>query len=147
MQNSLGRYKLFHRLNDDECAMIERSGDWVRVRKGQTIIAEQRPNQSVFIVIEGRVDVRISDSVGTNIDLASHGAGMMIGEYSFIDGLPAAASVAPSTDAVLFAIRHEKLNEILETHDRIGRIVYRNLLGIWVERLRASNAELDLFNA
>lgn len=127
--------------------MIERSGDWVRVRKGQTIIAEQRPNQSVYIVIEGSVNVRISDSAGTNIDLASHGAGMTIGEYSFIDGLPAAASVVPSTDAILFAIQHDKLNEILETHDRIGRIVYRNLLGILVERLRASNAELDLFNA
>jgi len=147
MQNKLGRYRLFHRLNDEECALIERSGEWVRVRKDQTIIAEQKTNQAVFIVMEGAVDIRIFDSVGTSIELASQGPGMMIGEYSFIDGLPAAASAVPSRDSVLFMIKHDKLNEILESHDRIGRIVYRNLLGILVERLRASNAELDLFNA
>jgi len=147
MQKNLRRYPLFDRLSDDECALIEDAGEWVRARQGQTIIAEQRLNQAVYVVSEGTVDVRISDSVGTNIDLASHGEGMMIGEYSFIDGLPAAASVVAASDVLLFKIKHEMLNEILETHDRIGRIIYRNLLGVLVKRLRASNAELDLFNA
>lgn len=147
MQNTLGRFKLFQRLNEDECALIERGGEWVRARQGQTIIVEHRTNKAFYIVIEGSVDVRLSDSMGTDIQLASHGPGMMIGEYSFVDGLPAAASAVPATDSVLFMIRHEKLNEILESHDRIGRIVYRNLLGMLVERLRAANAELDLFNA
>lgn len=147
MQSSLGRYKPFEKLSDQECALIEQSGEWVRARRGQTIIAEQKSNKAVYIVAEGSVDVRLCDSLGTNIELASHGPGMMIGEYSFIDGLPAAASAVTATDAVLFRISHDKLNEILETHDRIGRIVYRNLLGILVGRLRAVNAELDLFNA
>jgi CRP-like cAMP-binding protein len=147
MQNTLGRFKLFHRLSEQECALIEGGGEWVRVRQGQTIIAEQRANKVFYIVIEGSVDVRLSDSVGSSIELASHGPGMMIGEYSFIDGLPAAASAVPATDSVLFMIRHEKLHEILENNDRIGRIVYKNLLGMLVERLRAANAELDLFNA
>lgn len=147
MQNTIGGYKLFHRLSDEECALIERNGEWVRARKGQTIIAEQRINKAFFIVVDGSVDVRILDSMGTNIDLASHGPGMMIGEYSFIDGLPAAASAVAATDAGLFVISHVKLRHILESHDRIGRIVYRNLLGMLVERLREANAELDLFNA
>jgi CRP-like cAMP-binding protein len=147
MQNTLGRFKLFHRLSEQECALIEAGGEWVRARTGETIIAEQRANKAFYIVIEGAVDVRLSDSVGSSIELASHGPGMMIGEYSFLDGLPAAASVVPATESVLFMISHDKLNDILENHDRIGRIVYRNLLGILVDRLRATNAELDLFNA
>lgn len=147
MQNTLGRFKLFHRLNEQECALIERGGEWVRAKRGQTIIAEHHTNKAFYIVIEGSVDVRLSDSVGSSIELASHGPGMMIGEYSFIDGLPAAASAVPGTDSVLFMIRHEKLHEILENNDRIGRIVYRNLLGMLVERLRAANAELDLFSS
>lgn len=145
MQNTLGRFSLFHRLSEQECALIEHGGEWVHVQKGQTIITEQQANRAFYIVIEGSVDVRISDSVGSNIELASHGPGMMIGEYSFVDGLPAAASAVSATDSVLFMIRHDRLDEILESHDRIGRIVYRNLLGMLVERLRATNAELDLF--
>jgi CRP-like cAMP-binding protein len=145
MQNNLGKFKPFERLMDEECALIERSGEWVRARKGQIIIAEQKSNKAFYIVAEGSVNVRLVDSSGTNIELASHGPGMMIGEYSFVDGLPAAASAVTATEAVLFRITHQKLNEILEKHDRIGRIVYRNLLGILVERLRATNAELDLF--
>lgn len=147
MQNTLGRFKLFHRLNEHECALIESGGEWVRAREGQIIIAEQRSNKAFYIVMEGAVDVKLSDSMGTNIELASHGPGMMIGEYSFVDGLPAAASVTAAADSVLFMIPHDKLNEILESNDRIGRIVYRNLLGLLVERLRAANAELDLFKA
>lgn len=147
MQNKLGRLRLFHRLDERECSLIEERGEWLRARKGQTIIAEQRVNSALYIVISGSVDVRILDSMGTNIELASNGPGMMIGEYSFIDGLPAAASAVTASDAVLFKVRHEGLNEILESHDRIGRIVYRNLLGILVDRLRETNAELDLFNA
>jgi len=147
MQSKLERYKLFHRLSQTECALIERQGEWVRARQGQTLIVERRPNEAVYIVDQGRVDVRLSDSVGTTIDLASLGPGMMVGEYSLIDSLPAAASAVAASDAILFRIRHAKLNELLEANDRAGRIVYRNLLGILVERLRAANAELDLFNA
>lgn len=147
MQNTLGRFKLFHGLNEQECALVEQNGEWVRVRGGQTVITEQEANSALYIVIEGAVDVRLSDSVGSTIELASHGPGMMIGEYSYIDGLPAAASAVPTVDSVLFRIRHDKLSGILEEHDRIGRIVYRNLLGILVERLREANAELDLFKA
>lgn len=147
MQNSLGQYKPFERLSDEECALIERSGEWVRARRGQIIIAEQKANRAVYLVVEGSVNVRLSDSAGTSIELASHGPGMLIGEYSFIDGLPAAASAVTTTEAVLFRITHDRLNEILESHDRIGRVVYRNLLGILVGRLRAVNAELDLFGA
>lgn len=147
MQSSLGQFRPFARLSDAECELIEQSGEWVRARRGQVIIAEQKSNKAFYIVVEGSVDVRLSDSAGTNINLASHGPGMMIGEYSFIDGLPAAASAVTATEAVLFRITHDKLNGILESRDRIGRIFYRNLLGILIERLRESNAELDLFNA
>ncbi|MFZ0487259.1 MAG: cyclic nucleotide-binding domain-containing protein, partial [Arenicellales bacterium] len=111
MQNTLGRFKLFHRLSEQECALIEAGGEWVRARTGETIIAEQRANKAFYIVIEGAVDVRLSDSVGSSIELASHGPGMMIGEYSFLDGLPAAASVVPATESVLFMISHDKLND------------------------------------
>lgn len=61
--------------------------------------------------------------------------------------LPAAASAVTITESLFFIIHHDKLNGILEKHDRIGRIVYKNLLAVLVERLRASNAELDLFRA
>lgn len=147
MQNNLGKYQPFERLSDEECALIEQNGEWVKARKGQIVIAEQKTNRAFYIVAEGSVNVRISDFTGANIELASHGPGMMIGEYSFIDGLPAAASAVTATEAVLFRITHQKFNEILENHDRIGRIFYRNLLGILVGRLRAANAELDLFGA
>lgn len=145
--SSLADNRLFHRLNEHECALIEHAGQWVQARKGQAIIAEREVNRALYLVMEGSVDVRISDSMGTSMDLATHGPGMMIGEYSFIDGLPAAASAVATSDSVLFMINHERLNAMLEKYDRIGRIVYRNLLAVLVERLRASNAELDLFCA
>lgn len=67
------------------------------------------------------------------------------GEYTFIDHQPASASIRTRADAVLYRIEHDRLHAMLSTHADIGCIVYRNLLKILVKRLRASNAELDLF--
>jgi len=145
MTSLIAHLRPFQRLNDEECALVEDAGNWVRVPGGRQFITEQQCNDAMYVVARGSVNVRFSDSIGTSLDLAAQGPGMVIGEYSFVDGQPAAASAVAAEDSVLFMIGHRRLEEILEQNDRIGRIVYRNLLRMLVERLRAVNAELDLF--
>lgn len=145
MSRTLTSFDLFQGLTEEDCQLIENNGKWILAQQGQMIIAEHQSNDSLFLIAEGAVDVRLTDHMNYEIVLARHGVGMMIGEYSLVDGLPAAASAVPSADSVLFAIPHEKLNQIFAQNDRIGRIVYKNLLKILVRRLRDANAELDLF--
>ena len=73
------------------------------------------------------------------------GPGLCFGEYALVDQQPASATIRALTDVEVFCIRFEALHAFLDSHTIVASIIYQNLLHILVQRLRASNAELDLF--
>ena len=124
------------------------SGEVIRIASGKEIIREGQHVDSLYVLLTGEVLVFLpeSDTRPTRVDLITKIMHDCFGEYSFIDNKPASASIETLTDCVVYTISHETFRDFLDKHKKTGSIVYRNLLTVLVERLRADNAELDLFS-
>lgn len=127
--------------------MIFYRGSVIQIDDGDIIITEGRANTALYVVLSGELEVNLPDQLDrvSGISLAARRAGDCVGEYSFLDHRPASASVSANQPTELFKIAHNTFEELLDTHSDLARRIYRNLLVSLVDRLRASNAELDLF--
>ncbi len=75
--------------------------------------------------------------------LTTLGEGDCVGEYGFIDGRPASATVRVVETSQVFAITVQLFKKLLDEDADFERLVYRNLLNTLVDRLRTSNVIID----
>ncbi len=139
--------RLIQGLSRKQAELLFAAGAVSILPSGSIVLNEGDVVDKLYVLLSGKVQVflpqdhgRVSD-VKLNV-LVEHDC---FGEYAFIDEQPASASIVTLCDVEMYEIGHDELQSMLGTHTDIGCVVYRNLLRVLVERLRASNAELDLF--
>lgn len=138
---------LFRRLPDTLREGLYDSGVVSEIPPGASIVREGFSMENLYIVLSGTVEVVLpgkSEGV-SDVKLDELGPGDCFGEYTFIDRQAASASIRAVDQVSLYAIPFDTLQKFLNDHPIVAAIVYRNLIEILVARLRASNAELDLF--
>ncbi len=136
---------------DDLEALIAHS-QVINRPSGTTLIAEGQIGDALHILLSGQLDVSLlkanrgrNDNRFSDIHLNTLRPGDCFGEYSLIDAQPASASVIVSEAAEILVItRHAFQALIAASQDRLGKILYHNLLRILVRRLRKKDKELDL---
>jgi CRP-like cAMP-binding protein len=117
---------------------------------GELILSEGAPGDGLYIVLEGEIEVFLPERApggarrATRVRLNRLGAGRCLGEYSLIDDRPSSASAVALGPARLCFIRTAAFRRLVDGHDRVGRIVYGNLLRYLVGRLRGKDRELDI---
>ena len=142
----LMRNHLLKGLHADDLRLIEEAGKMIRVSPHETVIYEDRPNEYIYLVVSGSVNVILPDaSGGAGVPLANLKPGDCFGEYSFVDSQPPNTRVLAAEPTELFQLRHSVLEALLESNPSMGKTIYLNLLTHLVDRLRDSNAELDMF--
>jgi CRP-like cAMP-binding protein len=142
----LKRNHLLKGLHADDLRLIEEAGKMIRVSPHETVIYEDRPNEYIYLVVSGSVNVILPDASGsTGVPLANLKPGDCFGEYSFVDSQPPNTRVLAAEPTELFQLRHSVLEALLESNPAMGKTIYLNLLTHLVDRLRDSNAELDMF--
>ncbi len=142
----LARNHLLKGLQAGHLQLIEKSGKTIQVPPHETVIYEDRPNEYIYLIVSGSVNVILPDASGhTGVPLANLKPGDCFGEYSFVDHQPPNTRVLAAEPTELFQLRHSELEALLESNPVIGQMIYRNLLTHLVDRLRDSNAELEMF--
>lgn len=118
---------------------------------GTTIIAEGQTGDALHILLSGQLDVSLlkanrgrNDNRFSDIHLNTLRPGDCFGEYSLIDAQPASASVIVSEAAEILVITRHAFQTLIASQDRLGKIMYYNLLRILIRRLRKKDKELDL---
>jgi len=117
----------------------------------ELILSEGSPTDGLYIVLEGEVEVFLPERAASGalrpsrIRLGRLGPGRCLGEYGVIDDQPSSASVEALGPVKLCFLSKARFRQLLERHDRLGRIAYANLLRYLVSRLRGKNKELDIF--
>jgi CRP-like cAMP-binding protein len=141
------RDQIFYRLPDSLCQLLYEAGDVATVPRGTVIVNEGDRLHQLFILLSGRIEVFLprGERRVSEVKLTELGPGDCFGEYAFVDRQPASATIRANEDCEVYSIAHDTLKEFLDTHHSVASVIYRNLLRILVGRLRASNAELDLF--
>lgn len=137
-------------LSPAELDLIMGSCRLVDVPAGQTVLSEGRKGGGLYIILEGDIEFFLPDHSAagarrpSRVRLNVLGPGRCFGEYGVIDDQPSSASAQALTAARLCVLATSDLRRIVDENDRIGKIIYANLLRFLVSRLRAKDKELDL---
>ncbi|MEM7404038.1 MAG: cyclic nucleotide-binding domain-containing protein [Pseudomonadota bacterium] len=119
-------------LDDRDVDWLLSAGERRVVDPDTELVTLGKPIEYLYIVIDGRLEVRITkESV-----LATLGAGEIIGELSFLDSRPPNATVVSVERSAVLAVPAGKLERKLKTDTGFGYRFYRALGVMLTDRLR-----------
>jgi CRP-like cAMP-binding protein len=75
-----------------------------RAKTARTLLSAGAESDSVYIVLEGRVQVALFSSAGREVVLRDLGPGAMFGELAALDGRPRSASIIAIDDCTLASL-------------------------------------------
>ncbi|MFT5390696.1 MAG: CRP-like cAMP-binding protein [Gammaproteobacteria bacterium] len=133
----LHRLSLFKSTQFDDIEDVLIQASVLRVDAGRIVIAAGQPNKRLYIVIEGRLQVRL-DSLD-NPPVARISEGEMFGELSVIDGEYTSAFVVTETPCRIMGLDGEVLWELFKRTPYVAH----NLLSMLAKRLRNSNKVIE----
>lgn len=126
---------LFENVDDDLFAEIWPKLRERHVRAGGVILEDNTDGDELFLLVEGRVRIIKRTRTGEENLLALLHAGDFFGELELVDARPRSARVLAVEDCVLFSLRKEDFDELL---DRSHAFATR-LMQVMSIRLRALN--------
>ncbi|MDP9225523.1 MAG: Crp/Fnr family transcriptional regulator [Actinomycetota bacterium] len=110
-------------------------------RRGQLIIYQGEPGDSVFVIVEGLVKVVVSSEEGEEMVLVTLRPPDTFGELSLVDGGPRSASAEAIQPTRVLVITRSVLLEMLEQSPSLTEALLRSL-GFLVRRLTEQAADL-----
>ncbi len=123
-------------LRDSDVLWMQSTGKTEQVPPGTVIIHEGTIFNSLYIVLVGTLSVSISAQGGKEI--ARLGIGEILGEMSFVDSRPSAATVTTLDESLLLSIPHHKLAVKLEEDEGFASRFYRAIAMFLSSRLRTT---------
>ncbi|MFQ3665653.1 MAG: Crp/Fnr family transcriptional regulator [Sphingomonadaceae bacterium] len=135
----LAEIPLFAGLPADTLAAIARRMHAHTARRGETLIRQGDPGDTLLIVLEGHLKVVLLAASGREIVLDFPGPGAVVGEIAILDGGPRTASVVAVEDSRLLLLHRRDLLAGLRAHPDAAIA----LLEATARRLRETDALIE----
>lgn len=129
----LSGLELFQGVRPDDVRDLLRQCDRLDLVAGEILLTPGTPNENVFIVLSGKLVVRIGSPEASI--LASMDVGSCVGEMSIIEDRDPSAYVVAAEDTHLLVIHKETLWEFVNASHEFCK----NLLIVLSERVRSHN--------
>jgi CRP/FNR family transcriptional regulator, cyclic AMP receptor protein len=110
--------------------IFNHSSDVILVDAGHALFREGEPGDTMFVVIEGAVEVTHNEQVIETI-----GAGGIIGEFALIDTGPRSASATAVAPSRLACVGKREFTFLVQEHPTFALQV----MAVMAERLRRAN--------
>jgi CRP/FNR family transcriptional regulator, cyclic AMP receptor protein len=123
--------------SDEEWATLLAHTRNRRFSPGDAIVTAEASDQSLYLVLEGQLEVLAERGKRGYRRLASVGAGSVIGELSFFDGGGRSALVRAVTPAVLAEMSRSEFDALATASPDLARRLLFDLGRILAQRLRA----------
>ncbi|MEG3834509.1 MULTISPECIES: cyclic nucleotide-binding domain-containing protein [unclassified Microcoleus] len=123
-------------LSDRDIDWMLANGTRTQVLPGTTLIAEGKPLDALYIVLEGTLSVAVS-SLGDK-EIGKIISGEVLGEMSFVDGRLPSASVTAIEECLILSIPRRLLTEKLEQDVLFSLRFYRAITKFLSSRLRGT---------
>ncbi|MBN1992291.1 MAG: cyclic nucleotide-binding domain-containing protein [Anaerolineae bacterium] len=107
--------------------------------KGDILLHEGDPSESLFIIRTGWVKVVAAGAAGEEVVLNQHGPGQVIGEMSLIDQKPRSHTMVALRPVEALEIEYDVVLDVLDHYPVLGR----SLLQEMFERARFANAYIE----
>lgn len=105
----------------------------LQFQAGQTIIEEGSESNTMYVILEGAIEVRHNGTV-----LMTESTGDIFGELSLVDHRPASASVVATADTRLAAIDENRFQFLVQQHPYFAISVMQKMC----ERIRRMNENM-----
>ncbi len=141
---------LFRGLKESDILKICEYGQFDSFKTGDVIINEGQDKACLCLLLEGSVDV-VLPKVGQgferidHVDLSRKNQGDCFGEYSFLDGKPASASVVAVKACRVFVVQRDIFMKHLDNDDFIAKKIYYNLSRVFVDKMREIVSDSETF--
>lgn len=133
------RIPLFAHLTHAQAELLANSIAKTRFKRGALIIEQGKKSQSLYVVLNGRARVVMTDSQSREVILANLRAGDYIGEMSLIDNEPHSASVQAEVITDVLVLGREEFLRCLADNTAMAFGVMRLL----VQRLRNADRKIS----
>lgn len=128
---SLQKYSLFGALDSEEIERVKPFLESAEFSAGTSVILEGKPNDSIYFILAGRVEVWKS-----GVRLLEIGEGETFGEMELLDVMPSAATIRAIEDCRVATISNRAIREIFHMDAKIFAIIIMNLARDLSRRLR-----------
>jgi len=128
----LGQAKLFAGLTDKERDALKSAATLRHCKEGERIIEQGKPLDRMFILLEGRAEVRVKGKLVATLPEQS-----LVGEVEFLDLLPASADVVVFKETRLIELNNAALTGLMKKQPRLGYVLMSEIARIEGQRLRA----------
>lgn len=120
--NLLAQVELFRDLGRDDLAMLTERMREARYAPGTPVIRAGDAGESMFVVSEGLVSVRIP-AADDEVDVARLAPGDFFGEMSLLTGEPRSATVVAVTEATIYEIRKDDMAALLDRNPGAAEVL------------------------
>lgn len=105
-------------LNEEELNTLAANIITKVYKKDETIIKEGESGESMFILVEGLLNVYVKNNEGKEVYVGSLKPGDFLGEMSLLTGEPRSATVIAKSDSLTFELTKEIISPII--HNRVN---------------------------
>lgn len=135
---------LLGHLNDLDIEWMINSGHKETIRSGDILIHRDEPVENLYIILSG--ELSISDGISNINEIASVGAGEMLGEMSFLEARPPSVRVMASEACEIFVISKNAIEERMQMDIQFKSNFYYALALFLSNRLRKTTDQLGFGN-
>jgi CRP-like cAMP-binding protein len=151
--DSLRTSKVFNGFPDEDLKMVSTSGSLETLDSNLIFLHEGDAPNTLYVIIRGKVEVFLPKKIAhtnkeraTKVTLCEMTQGDCLGEYSLLDNNPASASAITLEPTDLFKMSKRSFDVIINSNDRLAKILYHNILLVLIKRGRDYDKELDMFH-
>ena len=123
----LGRVPLFSKLDSSKLKLIAFTSEQVSISDGQILFHQNDPSDSVYLVLDGVLDVLSEKDDGTLNKILELGTNMLIGEMGVISNSPRTATIRATGKATLLRIEADTFMSLLSENPPMSLHVMREL--------------------
>ncbi len=133
------RVPLFSMLTEAQAISVANSVVKRRFKRGEAIVEQGKSTNSLFILLNGRARVVVTDSRGREVILASLQAGDHVGEMSLVDNQPHSATVRAEVQTDVLTLGAAEFARCLPENSSMAYSIMRGL----VQRLRQADRKIE----
>ncbi len=136
-----GELEFLPDLGSEDWRRVGAYAERLRFSRGDTIIEAGDSDRSLYIVVEGRVEILLPTPTG---ELRRYGTieQSVTGEISFLDGGPRTATIRALGEVELLRLSFESWGVLSARNPDLGRAILFDLARILAVRLRAADEAL-----
>lgn len=128
-------------LDDEDVDWLIDVGQRRELKPGEVLIYEGRPCDYLFLILDGCLEVSVQAL--SQQPVAQLASGEVVGEMSFVDGLPPSATVMAVDAAVVLGINLDQLRQKLQQDTWFAARFYKALAILLSSRLRSTVKHLQ----